>query len=151
MNPKETEPNTAAPEKDGILADWVNSRKTPRGIGIDCVCISQMRDMDRRMSGVFARRTFTPRELELAEASLDYWEFLAGRFAVKEAVFKALSCSEPNPFDFRKVETLRRDDGCPVINLDSIPKAALETAGGTGLLVSITGEGDYAIALVQLI
>lgn len=134
-----------------MLEQWVNSQTPPAGIGIDCVCISQMQALDERLGGAFVRRTFTPKELELAEASQDYWAFLAGRFAVKEAVFKALSGKTPNPFDFRRIETLRREDGCPVISVESIPKAALSAAGGSRILVTITGEGDYAIALVQVV
>lgn len=134
-----------------MLEDWVNGLATPKGIGIDCVSVSQFRSLDQRLGGALVRRAFTQKERALAENASDYWEFLAGRFAVKEAVFKALSCKTPNPFDFRAVETLRREDGCPVVNLDSLPESVLRTAGGRELLVSITGEEDYAIALVQVV
>ena len=128
----------------------MKAQATPKGIGIDCVRVSQLKALDERLGGSFVTRTFTPRERALAGEAADYWEFLAGRFAVKEAVFKALSGTTPNPFDFRQVETLRREDGCPVVNLESIERV-LEKAGAKGLLVSITGEGDYALALVQAI
>lgn len=134
-----------------MLEKWINAQSTPKGIGIDCVCVSEMRALDARLDGAFVRRTFTHGERALAEAAPDYWQFLAGRFAVKEAVFKALNGKTPNSFDYRGVETLRREDGCPVIVAGSVPRQALEAAGGMDLLVSITGEGDYAIALVQVI
>lgn len=134
-----------------MLDDWVNAQTTPRGIGIDCVCVSQLRALDERLGGTFVQRTFTDGERALAESAADRWQFLAGRFAVKEAVFKALSCQGPTPFDFRKVETLRREDGCPVITAASVPEAAGKGLGAARFLVSITGEGDYVIALVQLI
>lgn len=134
-----------------MLEDWIHTQKIPVGIGIDCVCVSRMRALDERLRGALVERTFTPKERELAAEAVDYWQFLAGRFAVKEAVFKALSAKTPHPFDFRRVETLRREDGCPRISLDSIPGQVLEDTGVTGLLVSITGEEDYAIALVQAV
>lgn len=134
-----------------MLEDWVNGLATPKGIGIDCVSVSQFRSLDQRLGGALVRRAFTQKERALAKNASDYWTFLAGRFAVKEAVFKALNCKTPNPFDFRAVETLRREDGCPVVNLDSLPESVLQTADGRELLVSITGEGDYAIALVQVV
>lgn len=134
-----------------MLDDWLNARTTPKGVGIDCVCVSQMKALDERLKGAFVAGTFTSAELALAGEASDYWCFLAGRFAVKEAVFKALSCKQSNPFDFRRVETLRREDGCPVVNPRSIPEGVLEKAGVKDLLVSITGEGDYAIALVQVV
>lgn len=124
---------------------------TPRGIGIDCVRVSEMRALDERLGGAFVQRTFTPGERELAGAAPDSWQFLAGRFAVKEAVFKALNSKTPNPFDYRRVETLRRADGCPVITTASVPPEAMELAGAKELLVSITGEGDYVIAAVQAV
>lgn len=131
-----------------MLESWVNARPVPKGIGVDCVCISRMRDMDRRLKGSFTAAVFTPAERELAKKSADPWCFLAGRFAVKEAVFKALSPDVP--FDFRQVETLRREDGCPWVNMSSVPEQVLRRAGAERILVSITGEGDYAIALVQV-
>ena len=130
------------------LADF---QAVPRGIGIDCVRVSEMRALDERLGGVFVQGAFTEKERELAKTAADYWQFLAGRFAVKEAVFKALSCKATNPFDYRKVETLKREDGCPLINLKSIPETALQRAGVTDLLLSITGEGDYVIAVVQAV
>lgn len=134
-----------------MLEDWINSRTTPNGIGIDCVCVSELRALDARLGGVFVQSAFTEKERQLAENATDYWLFLAGRFAVKEAVFKALSCKAPNPFDYRKVETLRREDGCPYVNPKSIPEAVLQRAEVTDILVTITGEGDYAIALVEIL
>lgn len=134
-----------------MLEDWVNGLATPKGIGIDCVSVSQFRSLDQRLGGALVRRAFTQKEQALAKNASDYWCFLAGRFAVKEAVFKALSCAAPNPFDFRQVETLRREDGCPMVNLRAIPENVMKQAGAKGILVSITGEADYAIALVQLI
>lgn len=134
-----------------MLEDWVNQQHTPKGIGIDCVCISTIRALDERLGGVLVQRTFTDQELTLAQQASDYWCFLAGRFAVKEAAFKALCEEQQNLFDFRRVETLRRKDGCPVITPSSIPQAVLKKAGGKRLLVSITGEDDYAIAVVQVI
>lgn len=134
-----------------MLDHWVNGQATPKGIGIDCVCISQLKALAQRLGGVFLERTFTAAERALAQEAGDEWEFLAGRFAVKEAAFKALNGPGPNPFDFRTVETLRRADGCPVITPGSVPASVLEAAGGRELLVSITGEGDYALALVQLV
>lgn len=131
-----------------MLDAWADAQGLPKGVGIDCVRISWLQGLDSRLGGQLVGRAFTPGERALAETAGNYWEFLAGRFAVKEAVFKALSCERPNPFDFRQVETLRREDGCPQLNLASIPREAMEKAGARSLLVSITGEGDYAIALV---
>ena len=77
---------------------------------------------------------------------------LAGRFATKEAVFKALCPLLPgSPFDFRRVETLRQKDGSPRITRAPWLLALLEKAGADDLLLSITHEDSYAIAFCQAV
>lgn len=135
-----------------MLSDFVSDAGFPLGIGVDCVCISELKALNTRTVGAFVSCTFTPEEIRLSEQAPDKWCFLAGRFAVKEAVFKALApLTEEKFFDFRRVETRRQDDGSPVINPESIPAGVLEQAGVQKLLVSITGEGDFALAFVQAV
>ncbi|MGI6316801.1 MAG: holo-ACP synthase [Christensenellales bacterium] len=134
-----------------MLKDWVDAQYTPKGVGIDCVHVSDLRAMDERLGGAFVRRTFTPAELALAAHAADYWRFFAGRFAVKEEVYKALSCKQTNLFDLRIVETLQREDGCPMILYSAALRSVLDRTGGRELLVSIAGEGDYVIAFAQII
>ena len=60
------------------------------GVGIDLVSISEIKDLNERTKGAFVKKTYTEKELELASSASNYYEFLAGRFAVKEAVYKAI-------------------------------------------------------------
>ena len=72
-----------------------------KGIGIDLVSLPEFRRIcdDWGASGragvdianAFVRRTFTAGELAQAAGRHDPCEFLAGRFACKEAVFKAVA------------------------------------------------------------
>ena len=135
-----------------MLSEFVNAESFPVGIGVDCVCISELRALDERTVGAFVSRTFTPEEIRLSEEAADKWCFLAGRFAVKEAVFKALApLTKEKFFDYRRVETRKQSDGSPVISPDSVPAEAMVQAGADRLLVSITGEGDFALAFVQAV
>ena len=78
-----------------------------KGIGIDSVDIEEMRGMCADFDNSFVRRTFTQAEVVQALGRPDAAQFLAGRFAVKEALFKALAHLTPEGlFDFRFVETL---------------------------------------------
>lgn len=126
------------------------------GIGIDMVSIAEIARIAGEMDpkhperlDAFVRRAFTPAEVELALARHNPAEFLAGRFAVKEAAFKALAPRTAEGFDFRIIETLTAPSGAPVITIDA-PKLqpVLAEAGVTELLVSITNEDDYAVAVV---
>lgn len=122
-----------------------------RGVGIDMVTISDMeRRVNRMTSGALARM-FTAAELE---ASLTRGnrraEYLAARFAAKEAVYKALAPSlRAGALELRRIEILNRQDGSPYANVEAEPLAsAMREAGVSAIHLSITTEGDTAAAFV---
>ena len=116
-----------------------------KGIGIDSVDIEEMRGI----CGDFVHRTFTEAEVAQALDRPDPASFLAGRFAVKEATFKALGhLTSEGGFDFRFVETLHDENGCPRITKSSKLEALLVEAGASEALVSITNESGVATAIV---
>jgi phosphopantetheine--protein transferase-like protein len=119
------------------------------GIGIDTTTISEMADLlDGLGEGGFARM-FTVGELSASYNAPDCAEYLATRFAAKEAVFKAVAhLLKKRHFDLRVVETLNRDDGSPYVNISSRLRDILNRAGVSNLLISITTEGDFATAFV---
>ncbi len=122
------------------------------GVGIDMVSISEIEDLDERTKGAFARKTYTEKELELAEKAHSYYEFLAGRFAVKEAVYKAFCASYPEVnFDFRRVETIKLPNGAPkCVPNDELLKIMADI-GAKEIKVSISNQNDFAIAIAELI
>lgn len=119
-----------------------------RGIGIDSVDIEEMARLVGDERGAFARRTFTEAERAQACARHDAAACLAGKFAVKEATFKALAHHTAEGFDFRCVETLEDENGCPHVTLDGPLAPILAEAGVGELLVSITNERGVATAIV---
>lgn len=134
------------------LEAWTENLAAPAGVGIDLVNISELQALDTRTKGVFSSRTFTPRELAEADCSPDRWVYLAGRFAAKEAVFKAVAHLLPErTFDFRLVESLHRADGSPYVCCEGKLREILDAAGVASLLLSISNEDHYAIALVQAV
>lgn len=119
-----------------------------RGIGIDSVDIEEMARLVADERGAFVRRTFTEAERAQALARHDAATCLAGKFAVKEATFKALARHTAAGFDFRCVETLEDENGAPHVTLDGPLAPVLAEAGVTELLVSITNERGVATAIV---
>lgn len=119
-----------------------------RGIGIDSVDIEEMARLVADGQTAFARRAFTEAERGQALSRHDAAACLAGKFAVKEAAFKALAHRTAEGFDFRCVETLEDEDGCPHVTLDGPMAPVLAEAGVTELLVSITNERGVATAVV---
>ena len=124
--------------------------KTPKGIGVDLVKVSKVIEMNNNTKGAFYKKTFTPQELSDAKASPDEATYLAGRFASKEAAFKAIAPLLPSTkFDLRIIETLKSSDGTPFINKTDELKRILSEAGINDLLVSISNEDDYVICIVH--
>ncbi len=120
-----------------------------KGIGIDSVDIEEMRTMCDDFDNAFVRHAFTEKEVAQALERPDAASFLAGRFAVKEACFKALGhLTREGGFDFRFVETLHDENGCPCITKSPKLSAFLAEAGATEALVSITNESGLATAIV---
>ncbi len=117
------------------------------GIGIDSVDIEEMARLCEDVQGAFVRRAFSEAERAEAFARHDSASCLAGKFAVKEAVFKALAHRTENGFDLRVVETLEDENGCPHVTLDGALAPVLEEAGARELLVSITNERGVATAI----
>ncbi|MGB7595833.1 MAG: holo-ACP synthase [Erysipelotrichaceae bacterium] len=99
------------------------------GIGCDIVAIDRFRDK----TIAFAKRVLTPEELTLYEALTPARkpEWLAGRFAAKEAIVKAIDKNLP----ITQIAVLSTSDGKPVCEL-----------AGFTILVSISHEKEFAIA-----
>lgn len=120
-----------------------------KGIGIDSVDIEEMRDICGDFTNAFVRRTFTEAEVAQALDRPDSASFLAGRFATKEALFKALGhLTREGGFDFCLVETLHDENGCPAVTKSPKLAAYLAEAGASEVLVSITNESGLATAIV---
>jgi holo-[acyl-carrier protein] synthase len=119
------------------------------GIGIDLAFISEIQRLGSVADGPFMRRVFTERERAYAEScESTRAESFAGMFAAKEAAFKALAHTRDNFFDLRSVEVLHAESGMPYIEENAVVRQAMEHVGASNLLVSITDEGDFALAIV---
>lgn len=125
-----------------------------KGVGIDAVTISEIEQLcDDHPSGnplddPFVTYTFTDAERTLLQNYPRPFEALAGMYAVKEAVFKAVAHLTPErTFEFRIVEVLHREDGYPYVNITDELRTILNKAQVQDLQVSIANEGDTAIAI----
>ncbi len=119
------------------------------GIGVDLVDVRELERLTMQLGDCFIEHTFTEKEVEASRQTSDPTRYLAERFAAKEAVFKAVAhLTEAKTFDFRIVETLNREDGNPFIRVNDKLQLILEDAGISSLMVSLTKETDYAMAMV---
>ena len=120
-------------------------------IGIDTVAVARLeRALER--SARLAARVFSPLELALCAGMPPRRraEFLAGRFAAKEAVLKALGVGLGGGVELGDVETLRLPTHAPQLILHGTALAAASAGGATEFLVSITHESGMASAVAVL-
>ena len=71
--------------------------------------------------------------------------FYAARFAVKEAVYKALGWHN---LDLREIESLHRENGSPYVFINQALFQAIDSCRIVALHLSVTTEGDTAAAFV---
>ncbi len=121
------------------------SKAVLRGIGVDAVKISRMDT--RRMTSHVLKRMFHPQEVEQLESMRQgQAEYLASRFAAKEALVKALGTGFKG-ISPAEICVIVNDAGKPEFLLSDELKDKL-AINSVGLHLSLTHEGDLAIAFV---
>ncbi|MFM9956562.1 MAG: holo-ACP synthase [Phycisphaerales bacterium] len=83
-----------------------------------------------------------------AQFSVRRLEYLAGRFAAKEGVLKALGTGLSGGVKWTDIEVARSPSGAPDLRLSGSARARAEELGIAGWLVSISHAAGVAIASV---
>ena len=116
------------------------------GIGLDVVDVERMgRVLSRRAA--IKERLFTRSEQYYAEASIDSVQRFAARFAVKEAVMKALGVGLGS-VKFRDIEVVKLDSGKPTLELHGQAAVLADLAGIRKWHLSISHTALVAEAIV---
>jgi holo-[acyl-carrier protein] synthase len=117
------------------------------GHGIDLCGVARIRRMLESHGDHFLDRTFTAAEVEYARRrKKGFEETLAGRFAAKEAVMKALGTGWREGVEFNGIEVLNEPSGKPYVVLHGTTAAKSASLGITAWHISITHTEDLAIA-----
>jgi len=122
-----------------------------RGIGVDLVRIPRMRDVIGRWDDRFLRRVFTDAEIAYCRARRDPVPHFAARFAAKEAALKALGTGLRLGVRWRELEVRRERGQAPMLVLSGRSREIGLARGGRRMLVTLTHDGDYALAQAMLI
>ena len=93
---------------------------------------------------------FTPAEIAYCESARRPEVHFAARFAAKEAVFKALGTGWGGGVRWRDVEVRVEPSGRPRISLTGEAKRRAESLGAGPIWISLSTEGDQALAVVVL-
>ena len=119
-----------------------------RGIGVDIMDLARIAPLEGKWDDPFFKRIFT--EGERAEAAAREAEsgsraalrYFAGRFAIKEAVAKALNAQDVE-VEFPQIETLSLPCGAPRTRIIG---SAAALVGQTALHVSLSHEENAVVA-----
>jgi holo-[acyl-carrier protein] synthase len=116
-------------------------------VGVDIADVDELARLARRPR--FEALAFTEGEREGASRyhGRRRAEHLAGRFAAKEAVVKALGTGFVRGAWWRDVEVLAGPGGAPSVRLHRRAAATATAHGLDGLTVSIAHKGPWAIAV----
>jgi holo-[acyl-carrier protein] synthase len=112
--------------------------------GIDLVEIERLSQQRPEIRQRFLERVFTP--LELAECAQSDAS-LAGRFAVKEAVSKALGTGI-GLLGWHQIEVQRGAQGEPILKLHGMAQEQAEKQGLVTWSISISHTKTHAVAVV---
>ncbi len=116
--------------------------------GIDLVLCSRVERSWRTHGEPFLRRVYTIPEAAYCLDSRTPALRLAGRFAVKEAVMKALGTGWRGGIEWTDIETLPDGFGRPHLRLTGKTAELAAALGVASWLVSISHAGEYAMASV---
>ena len=118
-------------------------------IGCDIAQISRFKSLVDSES--FLKKYFTKREIEYICSKQNKVQTLAGLYACKEAILKALKMGIGGQIRLTHLEILHDKNGAPMLNFTPELNYYLSSINCTKIDVSISHDGDYAYAVCQVL
>ncbi|MFT4714131.1 MAG: holo-[acyl-carrier protein] synthase [Candidatus Azotimanducaceae bacterium] len=121
-----------------------------KGIGTDLVRTARIRASFERWGERFAIKILSPGELEEFGSVRNKVNYLAKRFAAKEAVAKALGTGMRSGVYFSSIEVKHYPSGAPYVVLHGHALSHANLMGVQSLHLSVSDEEGLAIAFAVL-
>lgn len=121
------------------------------GIGTDIVRVSRMQKNIDEYGDKFTRRILTDAELVDYAQSVRPANFLAKRFAAKEAAAKAMGIGFSQGMSLRDIGVGHDEHGKPILEYFSRAEELIKERGIGAGYISIADEDDHAVAFVTLL
>jgi holo-[acyl-carrier protein] synthase len=112
-------------------------------VGIDIIEVGRVRKVLEKHGERFLSRVFTPNEVRQCRGKVSR---LAGRFAAKEAISKALGTGL-HGVAWREMEVVQLRSGRPTVTLHGNAKRRAELLGISAFDVSIADLAEFSIAI----
>jgi holo-[acyl-carrier protein] synthase len=120
------------------------------GIGTDVVEVKRIREALHKHGIALAKKILTPQELITYRKTEGKENFLAKRFAAKEAFAKALGTGMRSPVNFKSIEVIHDTLGKPKIKTVSELTFLVKSRNIKHCHLSISDEKNIAAAFVVL-
>lgn len=121
------------------------------GIGTDIVSVSRMQNALARHGERFAQRILAPEELQEYRQSTKPAQFLAKRFAAKEAAAKAFGTGFRNGLGMSDFIVTHDNFGKPLLRFTGQAEQYRQEQGVGESFISISDEKEHAVAFVTLL
>src|ERR1700722_4360400 len=118
------------------------------GMGIDIAEIDRIEAAIIRHGVPFLERLYTPAEIAYCERHKHKFERYAARFAVKEAVMKALGTGWSRGVRWRDIEVINHPSGKPTLRRAGFGCEHAERRGAKHMSTSVTHSGNLALSQV---
>ncbi len=120
------------------------------GIGTDLVHIPRMTALLYKHGDRVAEKILTELELQDFRTAVSPAAFLAKRFAAKEATVKAFGSGFRNGLSLRHIGVKNDDLGRPLLCFYEQAEIVVNEKKINQALLSLSDDGDYALAFVTL-
>ncbi len=117
------------------------------GIGVDLVDVERMKSAINAWEDSFLKKMFTNTEITYCSSKKSPYKHYAARFAVKEAVSKAMHTGWSGKFRWQDVEVVNEPSGEPKVNLHGKVATALK---GNRVHVSISHTETTVVAFAVI-
>ncbi len=121
-----------------------------KGVGTDLVEVARIKRSLEERGNAMAQRILNDAEFADFESSNQQVDFLAKRFAVKEAVSKALGTGFSAGVTWKDIELDHHESGQPFAVLHGKAKDRLNELGAEGVYVSLSDEAGLVSAFAVL-
>jgi len=120
------------------------------GVGIDIASVERLKLAINRSGEKFLNHVYSQNEQEYCENAEKKFERYSACWAVKEAAVKALGTGFRYSISFKDIELQSGDDGRPILKLSGKFYELMQEKSVNYSLVSISHEGESAVAIVML-
>lgn len=120
------------------------------GIGTDLLDSARIEKAYLRHGERLVKRFLTPAEQQVFHQRGDSLNYLAKRYAAKEALAKALGTGIAKGVGFQQLEVLTDKQGAPVVNLYDEAVQRMRSLGGRQAFISLSDEGDWVQAFAVI-